>query len=71
MLPGYIISKQNLNSYRYTDSTVLVIDGYNFLDKVIMESRKKRQTINCKILECITDSNRKNLKAYSELEFWK
>lgn len=52
ILPGFIIGSHNLDNIRYADNTMLITNTkrklQEFLNKVVMESEKKRLTICCK-----------------------
>lgn len=53
VLLEFIIGRHNLNNIRYTNDT-----ENKFIDMLVKESRKKRLTINYKIIECIVVSKK-------------
>lgn len=62
VLTGFITDGHNLNNIRYEDDTVLIADMerklQKLLQKVVKESDKKGQSINCKKTECMVVSKR-------------
>ena len=57
MIEGY-----NINNLRYADDNVLISDSreelHALLDKIVIESEKRRLSINCKKTECVVISKK-------------
>ena len=66
-LPGFSIGEHNINNLRYADDFfVLLAESeeklQDLLNKVVVESKKKGLTINCKKTECLVVTKKKSPK---------